>query len=134
MLVRMEEAFPFELWRENGVVNVVFSQTARIDVPCMKDLLRLIAALDPLCQVPVLVQLEAPVRMDNEARQLLVRQSQGLNRPVALLSNDMACRSQGEMLAHLLKPLFPFRTFAWREEADRWVEGWSRSPSLRVVS
>jgi len=42
-------------------------------------------------------------------------------RSVALLTQDLDVRLQGEVFKRLQRPSFPFRLFAWREDAHRWV-------------
>ena len=125
---------PFELWREEGVIRLVLSRGARIDICALKELLRVLGAVDPTGRAPVLVEEEDRVEFNEQARDMLRRISKsGGGRPVAVMAYDLTGRVQGGMLAHYFSGSFPMRTFAWREEAMRWIDGWMRSPELRVV-
>ena len=131
--LRDKNALPFELWREEGVIRLVFTRGAQVDVPAMKELLRVLGAVDPTGRAPVLVEQEERVHVDALARNLLRRACHGPARPVAFMANDIEDRVHGAMLSRFYNERFPFRAFVWREEALRWIEGWLRSPELRVV-
>lgn len=131
--LRDAHALPFEIWREHGVIRLLLTHGSRIDVPMIKEIIRVMGALDPAGRSPVLLEQEERARMDDTARALLFRASQRPTRPVAFMANDLADRVQGELLTRYFNQRFPFRTFAWREDAMRWIEGWMKSPELRVV-
>ena len=131
--LRDVNALPFELWREDGVIRLVLTRGAHVDIPMMKELLRVLGAVDPSGRAPVLLEQEERAAFDERARELLRRSCQQPGRPVALMAYDVAGRVQGEMLARYYGTRFPLRAFAWKDEALRWIEGWVRSPQLRVV-
>lgn len=133
MPVHDVNVLPFELWREEGVIRLVLTRNASIDVPMIKELMRVLGAVDPTGRAPVLVEQEDRVEFDERARALLRRTCMGGGRPVALMAYDVAGRVQGVMLATYFSDRFPLRVFVWREEALRWIDGWTRSPGLRVV-
>ena len=66
-------ALPFELWREGGVIHIQFLRDARLDVPMVKELLRVLEAVDPTGRAPVLVEHENRVQLEPEAAALLRR-------------------------------------------------------------
>jgi len=111
----------FELWREDGILHLVFRAGARITTQEMKELLRLSAALDPADQAPVLVECQEQVVVEERATTLLRKACVSSQRSVALLTQDLDVRLQGEVFKRLQRPSFPFRLFAWREDAHRWV-------------
>lgn len=111
----------FELWREDGVLHLVFTAGARITTHEMKELLRLSAAMDPADQAPVLVECREQVVVEERATALLRRACSTSKRSVALLAQDLDVRLQGEVFKRLQRPSFHFRLFAWREDAYRWV-------------
>lgn len=131
--LREANALPFEIWREEGVIRLVLTRGAHLDVPALKELLRVLGAVDPHGSAPVLVEHEERARMDERARELLRRMHHSPARPVAYMANDLEDRVQGAMLGRVYDRLFPFRAFVWKEEALRWLEGWLKSPHLRVV-
>lgn len=126
-------ALPFEIWRENGVIRLLLTRSSRIDVPVLKEILRVIGAVDPDGRSPVLLEQEDRAVLEEGARSLLHRIHHRPSRPVAFVANDPADRTVGEMLGRYFHACFPFRTFAWKDEALHWVEAWTRSPGLRVV-
>jgi hypothetical protein len=87
----------------------------------MKELIRLIAALDPSGTAPVLLECREQVVVTENARALLRRVCGAQGHAVAFLTTDLNCRLQGEMFKTVQRPAFPFRVFGWREDAVRWV-------------
>ncbi|MCB9169846.1 MAG: hypothetical protein H6594_05765 [Flavobacteriales bacterium] len=126
-------AYPFELWREDGVLRLLLTRHARIGPTEAKELVRLIAALDPLGEAPVLLELGELVQVGPVAKELLSRLHGEPRRAVALLALDTSDRLQGEFFRRFHRPLFPFRVFADPQEAHRWLAIWARSPGLRMV-
>ncbi|MFN9324047.1 MAG: hypothetical protein ACK6A5_01525 [Flavobacteriales bacterium] len=55
MLTREKPAFqsPFELWKEEGILHLVLAVGANMKVRDMKELIRLISALDTSRSAPV---------------------------------------------------------------------------------
>lgn len=112
---------PFELWREQGVLHLTVRGGAVLMAREMKEVIRLVAALDPDGRAPVLLECREGVRVNEDARNLLRRACGQQGHPVALLTADLDMRLQGELFKHVQRPAFPFRVFGWREEAMRWV-------------
>lgn len=110
----------FELWREDGLLRLVLTQEARLGMADIKELLRLVAALDPAGRCPILAECAGQVIVTQEARALICRAGRS-HHAVALLTADLECRLQGEIFKRLQRPAFPFRVFGFREEALRWV-------------
>jgi hypothetical protein len=131
--LREVNALPFEIWREEGVIRLIFTRGACIDVPALKELLRVLGAVDPAGTAPVLVEQEERAHMYGTARELLRRIQHRPARPVAFMAYDLEDRVHGAMLGRVYNERFPFRSFVWKEEALRWLEGWLRSPHLRVL-
>jgi hypothetical protein len=111
----------FELWREQGVLQLVVPRGAHLRTSDMKELIRLVKALDPGGAAPVLMECGGDLRVDDDARRLLGRACGRNGHPVALFTMDLACRMQAETFLRLQRPYFPFKLFAWREDAVRWV-------------
>jgi hypothetical protein len=126
-------ALPFEIWREDGTIRLLLTRSSRIDLPVMKEILRVVGAIDPSGRSPVLVEQEDRAVLEEGARGFLLRLHHRPGRPVAFVANDLADRVQGELLGRYYSDRFPFRTFAWKEEAVHWIHAWLRSPGLRVV-
>jgi len=112
---------PFELWREEGVLHLVLAKGGRMRAGHMKEILRLIAALDRGGRAPVMIDHAEGVVVEEDARRLLTRVCRAQGHPVAVYSLDHACRSALEMFRQVHKPGFPFRVFQHREEAFRWA-------------
>lgn len=112
---------PFELWREDGVVHLVVAEGARVRLGDMKELVRLVAALDPTGSAPVLMECRERATVDDSARELLRRLCRTDGNPVAFFTHDLDCRLQGEIFKRVQRPAFQFRVFGWRDEACRWV-------------
>ncbi|MCB0791747.1 MAG: hypothetical protein H6595_08855 [Flavobacteriales bacterium] len=126
-------SYPFELWREEGILRLLLTRHARIGPPEAKELVRLIAALDPATSAPILLELGELVQVGPVAKELLSRLHGEPRRAVALLALDTSDRLQGEFFRRFHKPAFPFRVFVDPGEAHRWLTTWARSPGLRVV-
>lgn len=87
----------------------------------MKEIIRLIAALDRDGHVPVMVDHALGVVVEDDARRLLTRVCRAQGHPLAVYSADRECRNQLDLFRQVNKPAFPFRVFERREEAFRWV-------------
>ena len=112
---------PFELWKEDGFLHLVLANGAQVGVPQMKEMVRLIGAMDPSGHAPVMLEYNAQVAVTEDARKLLRRVCGAQGHPVALYTTDLECRLQGELFKQVHRPAFPFRVFGWREEAFRWA-------------
>lgn len=112
---------PFELWRSEGVLHLTITAGRRLELAHMKELIRLVAALDGSGRAPVLMECRENVQFAEEARALLLRACGAQGHPVAFFTLDLDCRLQGEVFKRVQRPAFPFRVFAWRDEACRWV-------------
>ncbi|MEZ4807462.1 MAG: hypothetical protein R2815_08290 [Flavobacteriales bacterium] len=123
MLAWEKPAFgsPFELWREDGLLHLVLAKGARLTSRDMKELIRLIAAMDPDGKAPVLMEFPEMAQVDEPARELLRRACGANGHPIAFFTHDLECRLQGELFKRVQRPRFPFRVFGWRNDAVRWA-------------
>lgn len=112
---------PFELWRDDGTLHLVLADGARLRTTDMKELIRLIAAMDRAGRTPVMIDHAPGVFVDDDARHLLTRVCRAQGHPVAVYTTDPQCRRQLELFRELHRPRFPFRLFERREDAWRWV-------------
>jgi hypothetical protein len=111
----------FELWKDDGVLHLILSPGAIMRTRDMKELIRLISAIDPTRRSPVLLEYCAGVVVQEEARQLVLRVCSAQSHPVAFFTTDLQARLQGVLFRQVHQPTFPFRVFGWREEAYRWA-------------
>lgn len=112
---------PFELWREEGLLHLVLAKGGRVSVRHMKEMIRLIAALDRSGRAPVMIDHAPGVVVEEPARALLTRVCRHQGHPVGVYSTDPACRNQLDVFRQVHRPAFPFRVFENREEAYRWA-------------
>lgn len=112
---------PFELWREDGVLHLVLGIGAQVRISDMKEFIRLVAALDRSGSSPVLIEHARGANVAEDARMILRRVCGAQGHPVGLLAIDPEGRTQAEIFKVLERPAFPFRVFARRDEALRWV-------------
>jgi hypothetical protein len=87
----------------------------------MKEVIRLIAALDPSARSPVLLEYPEGVTVEPMARNLLRRVCGAQGHPVAFFTIDPHSRRQGELFKQIQRPAFPFRVFERREQAYNWA-------------
>lgn len=112
---------PFELWRDEGVLHLVLLEGAQLQPKVMKEMIRLMAAMDATGRVPVLIDHAPGVAVDDSARALLVRVCRAQGHPVAVYTANPQCRGQLEFFRQVHRPRFPFRVFDSRNEAWRWA-------------
>lgn len=112
---------PFELWRDEGVLHLVLADGARMRMREMKELLRLIAAMDRSTRAPVLIDHAPGVTVTDEARRLLTRVCRAQGHPVVVYSADARTRDELERFRAVHRPQFPFKVCAARQEAWRWA-------------
>lgn len=117
----MTTAVPFELWREDNVIRLVVSSRGHLGIKEMKELIRLVGALDPSGTVPVVVELDALVQVGVRARLLLARMQPIGQRCVALIALDLSDRVQGEFFRRFHRPGFQFRVFHDHDAALHWL-------------
>lgn len=123
MIDRGTSAFksPFELWREDGVLHLVLAPGAVMQMRDMKEVLRVIGALDPSGHAPVLLDYPDRFAVRAEAGELLRRVCGVHGHPVAFLTRDPLSRQQGERFLRLKRPAFPFRIFDDHAKAYVWA-------------
>ncbi len=112
---------PFELWRDEGLLHLVLAERARMAMREMKEVLRLIAAMDRSGAAPVLIDHAPHVLVDDDARRLLTRVCRAQGHPVVVYCADARTRDELERFRALHRPRFPFKVFASRHEAWRWA-------------
>ncbi|MFZ1331517.1 MAG: hypothetical protein WAR83_04985 [Flavobacteriales bacterium] len=113
---------PFELWREDGLLHLVLAKGARLQIRDMKEMIRLIAALDPSGNAPVLLEFPENAFAEEPAKELLKRVCKAQGHPVAFFTHDQKSRRQGVMFQKMNRPEFPFRVFEWRPDALLWAQ------------
>lgn len=124
---------PFELWRDDGVMHLVLADGARLSPRVMKEMIRLVAAMDASGASPVLIDHAPGVAVDDDARALLVRVCREHGHPVAVYSANRACRDQLLLFKQVQRPRFPFRVFESRQEAWRWVRECKQLELVRMA-
>lgn len=112
---------PFELWREDGVLHLVLADGARMGTREMKEVLRLIGAMDRAGSAPVVIDHAPGVLVDDNARRLLARVCRAQGHPVVVHSADDRTRDELERFRAVYRPQFPFKVCAARQEAWRWA-------------
>ena len=114
---------PFELWREERVLHLSFGSSSSIGISEIKEVLRLISALDPVNERLVVVHSDGNVSISADARLLLSRSCKGdLHRSVAFIADSLSARLTGDMFAILNRPRFPFRVVSSVREAMKWAQ------------
>lgn len=114
-------ACPFELWREEDVLQLTLARHARMALHDTKELARLVAALDPTGHAPILLEYPEGVEVTDDARRFLRRTIARQGHPIAFFTHDLNSRLHGELFKRMHAPAFPFRIFTWRTDAVRWV-------------
>lgn len=112
---------PYELWREDGVLHLTLNPSARIGLFEIKEVLRLVRAMDPVSNHLVMVHSDGNVSVSSEARILLSRSCNGeLRRSVAFVADTLSARITADMFALLNRPKFPFKVVSSAREACKW--------------
>ena len=113
---------PFELWREEQILHLTFGSSSSIGVTEIKEVLRLISALDPVNERVVVVHSDGSVSISADARLFLARSCNGeLRRSVALVAETLSSRVTGDMFSLLNRPRFPFLVVNSVREALKWA-------------
>lgn len=112
---------PFELWREDGVLHMVLANAARFRMREMKEVIRLIAAMDRSGRTPVLIDHAPDVVVEDDARALLVRVCRAQGHPVVVYTASPQCQAQLDLFQQVHKPRFPFKVCRTRLAAWRWA-------------
>ncbi len=122
---------PFVLWREEGVLRVRFKARTRVDLPAMRELIRLSQAMDPAAVMPLVVELQEQVRVLPEARTLLARSSRRGGRPVAFLAGHRCDRLQAEFFLRFSRPAFPLQVCSDMDQVADSILRWMRAGAVR---
>lgn len=122
---------PFELWRDDAVLHLSLTEGARLSAKVMKEMVRLVAALDHTGHSPVLIDHAHGVSIEDDARALLVRVCRAQGHPVIVYSGSDQCRMQVEVFRQVHRPSFPLRVFTSREDAWRWAQAFQQSEMER---
>jgi hypothetical protein len=112
---------PFELWRDEGVLHLVLADDARMGTREMKEVLRLIRAMDREGQSPVVIGHAPGVTVADDARRLLARVCRAQGHPVVVHCADARTRDELERFRAVYRPQFPFKVCAHLNEAWRWA-------------
>jgi len=110
----------FELWREEGVIRLVMAPGTDMQVRDMKELLRLVRALDPASKAPLLLECDGCL-VRPEALALLRRVRQAYALPVALCTRDPLVRYRAAQLGDAHGSSFQFKLFEDRSQALVWA-------------
>lgn len=112
---------PYELERQEDVLRIAFRAAYQVDPLQMKEILRLVAALDPAVQAAVVVDCPAGLTVTEETRALLARACRSACRPVAIATPELDLRLQAQVFKVVHRPGFPMRVFSSYAEALQWV-------------
>lgn len=112
---------PFELWRDERAVHVALADGARVGLKEVKEIIRLVGAMDRSGSEPVLVGHAPGAVVDEGAQRLLARACAMHHRPVAVHCSDARTRDALERFRLIWRPRFAFKVFATRSEAWRWA-------------
>ncbi|HRH36946.1 MAG TPA: hypothetical protein PK760_01290 [Flavobacteriales bacterium] len=112
---------PFELWRDEGVLHLVLASHAHLRTNEMKEMIRLIAAMDPSGGTPVLIDHAPEVVVDVDARRMLTRACKAQGHPIVVYTESAQCKRQLDLFRQVNRPAFPFAIFNTREEAFHWA-------------
>lgn len=112
---------PFELWRDDGKLHLRLNPSVELGVRELKEILRLINALDPGNTRPVLIHSVSGNGISDEAEALLQRSCRGrIRRFVACVGMRIPARDR---LRHIMeRSSFPFRVFSSDTDADMWFQ------------
>lgn len=112
---------PFELWRDEGVLHLALADGARMGTRELKELLRLIGAMDRGGRTPVLIDHAPGVAVHDDARRLLARVCRAQGHPVVVHTADPRTRDELERFRAVYRPQFPFKVCGNVQEAWRWA-------------
>lgn len=127
---------PFELWRDEGVLHLVLADGAQLSAREVKEVVRLVAALDRDGRSPLMIDHAPNVAVADGARRLITRVCKAHGHPVVVYTASIRCQGQLELFRQVHKPSFPFKVCSSREEAWAWAserrqrEAIGRSESL----
>jgi hypothetical protein len=124
---------PFELWREEGVLRLVFCNGSRIGPKETKELFRYLSILDGPCSMPLVVENEERVRFDPSMLELAQRVCRRKERPLALLVHSMQDRAYADACLAARPAAVPAKVFYTEVAAMHWAQQWLLSPGLRLV-
>lgn len=110
----------FELWREDGVIRSVMAPGTDVQVRDMKEVLRLVGALDPTARAPLLLEFDR-CTVRPEALALLCRVRRTHAQSVALCTRDALLRYQAAHLRDIRGTSFQLRVFDDLPKACAWV-------------
>jgi hypothetical protein len=119
---------PYELERDADMLRVAFRAEQELDMPAMKEMLRLMGVLDPQARAPVVLHCPAQVQVKDEVRTLVVRACRNSGRPVAIATPDLDLRLQVQVFKMVHRPAFTVRVFTNLGEAERWAREHTAQP------
>ena len=111
---------PFELWREDGILRLVISSDVIISVHEVKEWMRLLSALDPRCEAPLLVEQQGDLRLAGHAWEFAIRCGNVDSRSMALLVRDARSRALANLFLRSFDTAFPISVFSQEKTAMRW--------------
>ena len=120
----------FELEREDRVLRIVFRSVCQLAVLHVKEILRLVGAMDPAVHTGVVVECPEGLEVGEASRMMLARACRSACRPVAIHTPDLDLRLQTELFRAMHRPAFPMRVFHSGVEAQRWVHDQIRAREM----
>jgi hypothetical protein len=112
---------PYELWRENGSLHLMLNRSSDLGLLEMKEILRLISALDPDSIRPILVHSQPQAGLSDDARILLQRSCKGnIQRFVAFIGENISTATVGEIQKLKQRCSFPLMEFYSQSDAETW--------------
>ena len=111
-----------EIWRDDRILRLIYRRDADLDLEAQKEVIRMLGLVDPLNEMPILLELESQVMIHKESREFAHRFSNIYQRPaIAMLAHDLADKIQANFYAHYYRPKTPFKVFYRLSDAERWL-------------
>jgi hypothetical protein len=112
---------PFELWLEEDVLHLVLAKRMRMGTAGIKELIRLVTAMDTSGTRPVLIECPDDVAVGDDGWRLLRRACRAHRHAIAFVAIGHPGRAQGELFKRMQATSVPVRVFTWRADAFRWA-------------
>ena len=112
-----------EIWKDGPIIRLIYRSKCDLDLSAQKEVIRSLGLIDPVNEMPLLVELGSQVMIHKEAREFAHRYSNIYRRPaIALLAHELADKMQANFYAHVYKPRTPFKVFYRLADAVEWLK------------